>query len=173
MHLVNLSSRDDGTIDRWKKEEVRCKREEGRILFIPLDISANITKQFVCRNIIGEAILKSQRDIIGNLFLLINFRKHIDHNGNDTVSLLNMLELNLVNMEITIAVVFHLRCTYPCEHPVKEALHVVLFQELEDTSEAPAHHLGIGLSDIIVRKGIVQSYLTSELLFHGQICEWS
>ena len=72
-------------------------------LFIPLDISANITKQFVSRNIIGEAILKSQRDIIGNLFLLINFGKHIDHNGNDTVSLLNMLELNLVNMEITIA----------------------------------------------------------------------
>ena len=134
-------------------EDVRWQR-----LFIPLDISANITKQFVSRNIIGEAILKSQRDIIGNLFLLINFGKHIDHNGNDTVSLLNMLELNLVNKEITIAVVFHLRCTYPCEHPVKEALHVVLFQELEDTGEAPAHHLGIGLSDIIVRKGIVQGY---------------
>ena len=46
-------------------------------------------------------------------------------------------------------------------------MHVVLFQELEDTGEAPAHHLGIGLNDIIVRKGIVQSYLTPDSLFMG------
>jgi len=142
-------------------------------LFIPFDIPDNITKQLVGSYIIGEAVRESKRDVIGELFLLIDLGKHIDHNGNDTVSLLDVLELDLVNMEITIAVVFHLRCTYPCEHPVKEALHVVLFQELEDTGEAPAHHLGIGLSDIIVRKGIVQGYLTSGLLFHGQICEWS
>ena len=88
-------------------EDVRWQR-----LFIPLDISDNITKQFVGSYIIGEAVREGKRDVIGELFLLIDLGKHIDHNGNDTVSLLDVLELDLVNMVITIVNVLHLRSTY-------------------------------------------------------------
>ena len=80
-------------------------------LFIPFDIPDNITKQLVGSYIIGKAVREGKRDVIGDLFL-IDLGKGVDHNGNDTVSLLDVLELDLVNMEITIVNVPHLRSTY-------------------------------------------------------------